>query len=415
MQIPLIVLFSIVIALVLFSAFFAAAEIGVMSLNRYRLRYLVKKNHKKAIRVNELLVHPDKLLGVVLIGNTLGNIVASMAGTLIGQRLYGDTGVLIATTILTLIVLVFAEMTPKTLAALYPQQVAFMCSGLLKFLQIIFSPLVYLISTVAQGVLRLFGVSIDKVHKDVLSNDELRSVVYEAGSLIPSEHNRMLVRLLDLEQATVEEIMVPRAEIVGIDLDESWSHILEQLETTQHTRIPLYRQSIDNLVGMVHLRQVLNLTLNNSLNMSELLKMAEAPYYIPEGTSLNAQILHFQKMKRRSCFVVNEYGDLQGLVTLEDILEEVVGEFTTDMAHFSQDITLQPDGSYIIDGSITLRHLERLLGWKFPALGPRTLSGLIIEYLGAIPPADSCLWLDKYQIEILKVSANTLRSVRIKI
>jgi Mg2+/Co2+ transporter CorB len=414
-QTPLIVLIIIVIALILFSAFFSAAEIGVMSLNRYKLRHLVKQRNKQAMRVNKLLSHPERLLGVVLIGNTLGNIFASMAGTLIGQRLYGETGVFIVTTILTFVVLIFAEMTPKTLAALYPQQVAFMCSWLLGVLQFIFSPLVSLISWVARGMLRLTGVKLDKVNKDVLSSEELRSIVHEANSLIPSEHNRMLVSLLDLEQASVEEIMVPKAEIVGIDLEESWGHIIEQLEMIQHTRVPLYRDSIDNLVGMVHVREVLNLALNNSLNMNELLNITEAPYFIPEGTSLNSQILHFQKMKRRSCFVVNEYGDLQGLVTLEDILEEVVGEFTTDMAHFSQDITLQADGSYIIDGSITLRHLQRLLGWQFPALGPKTLSGLIIEYLGAIPPAECCLWLDNYQIEILKVSGNTLRSVRINL
>ena len=413
MQIPLFVLVLIVIILVCFSAFFSAAEIGVMSLNRYKLRHLVKQNHKQAIRVNKLLSHPERLLGVVLIGNTLGNIVASMAGTLIGQRLYGDTGVFIATTILTVVVLIFSEMAPKTLAALYPQQVAFMCSGLLKFLQILFSPLVAAISWCARGVLCLFGVSLNKVNKDTLSGEELRSVVYEVGGLIPSEHNQMLLSLLDLEQTKVEDIMIPKSEIVGIDLDNPWHQIMEQLETTQHTRITLYRQSINQLVGMVHLRQILHLILDKDLSLQNLLSVIEKPYYIPEGTSLSAQILHFRKMKRRSCFVVDEYGDLQGLVTLEDILEEIVGEFTTDMSQFSQEVLPQADGSFIIDGSITLRHLQRVLNWQFPVLGPRTLSGLIIEFLGSIPPADSCLWLGDYQIEILKVSGNMLRSVRI--
>ena len=412
MQPSLYALLFILLLLIVFSGFFAGAEIGMMSLNRYRLRHLVKKNNKQAIRVNQLLAHPDRLLSVVLIGNTLANIVASMVATLIGQRLYGDVGVVVATALLTLIVLIFSEMTPKTIAALRPQQVAFACSLPLKILQSIFSPLVHLVSWVTNGILWLFGISIDQMQKDVLSGDELRSVVHEAGSLLPIEHKSMLISLLDLEQARVEDILVPKADIVGIDLDQPWHELLEQLEMAQHTRLPLYRGTIDNLVGMIHLRSVLNLALEEGLDMEGLLKIADAPYYIPEGTALNVQILNFQKMKRRSCFVVDEYGDLQGLVTMEDILEEVVGEFTTDIAALSKDITLQDDGSVIVDDSITLRNLNRLLSWQLPSIGPRTLSGLIIEYLGYIPPADCCLMIDHYQIEVLKVSDNMIKSVQ---
>lgn len=408
------ILLLIVFLLIFISGFFSASEIGVMSLNRYRLRYLVKQQNKAAIRVNHMLAHPERLLSVVLIGNTLCNIIASMAGTLIGQQLYGEVGVIIVTSILTLLVLVLSEMTPKTLAALYPQQVAFACSWPLKWLQIILSPLISFISAIANALLRLFGVSLDKAQKEALSQDELRSVVHEAGSFMPIEHKSMLLSLLDLEKAHVEDIMVPKADIVGIDLDLPWQKLLEQLETTQHTRLPLYRQTIDNLIGMVHLRSVLNLLLEERLNMDNLLKIIEEPYFIPEATPLNEQILNFQKMKRRSCFVVNEYGDLQGLVTLEDILEEVVGEFTTDIADLSKDITKCHDGSFIIDGGITLRQLNRLLAWHLPSLGPRTLSGLIIEYLGYIPPAECCLKIDNYQIEILKVSDNMIKSVSIK-
>lgn len=385
----------------------------MMSLNRYRLRHLVKKNNKQAIRVNRLLAHPDRLLSVVLIGNTLGNILASMVATLIGQRLYGDAGVVISTALLTLVILIFSEMTPKTLAAMHPQQVAFSCSLPLMILQLIFLPLVYFISWVANGLLRLGGVSMDQMQKDALSGEELRSVVHEAGALLPIEHKSMLISLLDLDQARVEDIMVPKADIIGIDLELPWHEILEQLEMAQHTRLPLFHDSIDNLVGMVHLRSVLNLALEERLEMEHLLKIAEAPYYIPEGTSLNLQILNFQKMKRRSCFVVDEYGDLQGLVTMEDILEEVVGDFTTDIATLSKDITPQDDGSVIVDASITLRNLNRLLNWQLPSIGPRTLSGLIIEYLGYIPPAECCLRIDNYYIEILKVSDNMIKSANI--
>ena len=405
-------LLVVLVLLIVCSGFFSGAEIGMMSLNRYRLRHLVKKHHKQAMRVNHLLSHPDRVLSVVLIGNTLANIVASMVATLVGQRLYGDAGVLIATGLLTLLVLVFSEMTPKTLAALHPQQVAFACSWPLLILQYVFAPLVHVITWIANGLLRLFGVSIGLIEKDSLTGEELRSVVHEASGLLPIEHKSMLISLLDLEQARVEDIMVPKSDVIGIDLEQPWHELLVQLEMAQHTRLPLYRDSIDNLVGMIHLRSVLHLVLENRLDMDGLLKIAEAPYFIPEGTSLNLQILNFQKMKRRSCFVVDEYGDLQGLVTMEDILEEVVGEFTTDIADLSQDITPQDDGSVIVDASITLRNLNRLLSWQLPLLGPRTLSGLIIEYLGYIPPADCCLMIDGYQIDVLKVSDNTIKSVR---
>lgn len=411
MQLSLTTLSCILLFLIVFSGFFSGAEIGMMSLNRYRLRHLVKKRNKQAIRVNQLLAHPERLLSVVLIGNTLANIVASTVATLIGQRLYGDMGVAVATVLLTLVVLIFSEMTPKTLAAIRPQQVAFASSLPLMILQVFFAPLVYLISYTANGILRLVGVSIDSVQKDALSGEELRLVVHEAGSLLPIEHKSMLISLLDLEQARVEDILVPKADIVGIDLDQPWSELLVQLEMAQHTRLPLYRGTIDNLVGMIHLRSVLNLALEDGLDMEGLLKIAEPPYYIPEGTSLNVQILNFQKMKRRSCFVVDEYGDLQGLVTMEDILEEVVGEFTTDIAALSKDITPQDDGSVIVDASITVRNLNRLLNWHLPSIGPRTLSGLIIEYLGYIPPAECCLMIDNYQIEVLKVGDNTIKSV----
>ena len=405
-------LILILIFLIIISAFFSAAEIGMMSLNRYRLRHLVKKNHQQACRVNQLLMHPDKLLSVVLIGNTLANIVASTVATLIGQRLGGDLGVAVATLLLTLVVLIFSEMAPKTLAALYPQRVAFATVLPLMFLQKLLMPLVALVSAAANTILRILGISLHRAQKEALTRDELRSVVHEAGGLLPIEHKSMLISLLDLESARVEDIMVPKADIVGIDLDLPWPKILEQLETAQHTRLPLYRGSLDHLVGLVHLRDVLNLVLSADLDIERLIKMADAPYFIPEATPLNVQILNFQKMKRRSCFVVDEYGNLQGLVTMEDILEEVVGDFTTDIAALTKDIIFQADGTLIVDASITLRQLSRALTWQFTDLGPRTLSGLIIEHLGYIPPADCCLLIDSYYIEILKVADNMIKSVK---
>ncbi len=402
----------ILFLLICLSAFFSGSEIGVMSINRYKLRYLVKKNNKQAIRVSQLLARPDRLLSVVLIGNTLANIVSSTIATLIGQSLYGDVGVAVATVLLTVLVLVFAEMTPKTFAAIYPQQVAFACSLPLKILLWIFAPLVQTISFISNGILRMFGISLDRAQKEALTGEELRSVVHEAGGLLPVEHKSMLISLLDLEQATVEDIMVPKADIVGIDLDQPWLQLLEQLETAQHTRLPIYRNNIDNLEGMIHTRDILNLALEDKLDMDSLLRAADPPYFIPETTPLNIQILNFRKMKRRSCFVVDEYGDILGLVTMEDILEEIVGEFTTDIAALSRDISPQEDGSVIVDASLTLRHLNRLMSWSLPLIGPKTLSGLIIEHLGYIPPPDCCLMLNNYRIEILKVSDNTIKAVK---
>lgn len=410
---PSIQALFIILGLMLFvSAFFSGSEIGMMSLNRYRLRYLVKKKNKQAIRVNHMLSRPDRLLSVVLIGNTLGNIVASTAATLIGQQLYGELGVAIATILLTVVILIFSEMAPKTLAAMYPERVAFLCSLPLQFIQTLFMPVVVLITWTTNGLLRLLQFKMDNVQKEALSGEELRSVVHEAGLLLPSEHKTMLLSLLDLERGTIEDIMVPKSDIFGIDLELPWDELIEQLEIAQHTRLPLYRNNIDNLIGMIHLRDVLNLVLDEEFNMDHLMSIAEEPYFIPEGTPLNVQLLNFQKMKRRSCFVVDEYGEIQGLATMEDILEEVVGEFTTDIATLSREITPQPDGSIIVDGSMTIRNLNRLMSWQLPFIGPRTLSGLIIEYLGYIPPTDCCIKIDNYFIEILKVGENTIKSVR---
>lgn len=412
MLFSLVLLFVVLIFLVLLSGFFSGSEIGMMSLNRYRLRHLVKKNHKQAIRVNNLLSRPERLLSVVLIGNTLANIIASAIATLIGEHLYKTTGVAIATVLLSLVILVVSEMMPKTLAAMYPEKVAFKVSLPLQILQNLMAPLVQLVSWTTNKALRIFGIRIDNLQREALTLDELRSVVNEAECLLPTEHKSMLIGLLDLEEATVEDIMIPTADIVGIDLEKPWQDVLFQLETTQHTRLPLYKSSIDHLVGMVHIRSIMTLALEGNLTEETLLASADAPYFVPEGTLLNSQIVNFQREKRRSCFVVDEYGELQGLVTMEDILEEVVGEFTTDVADFCKDIIHEADGFVLIDASITLRHLKRILGWVLPSLGPRTLSGLIIEYLGYIPPADCCLSIENFRIEILKVHDNMIKTVR---
>lgn len=403
----------LLVLLVALSAFFSGAEIGMMSINRYKLRHLMKHGHRAANRVNAMIARPERLLTVLLIGNTVANIVASTIATLIGQQIYGDVGVAVATVMLSFVILVFAELLPKTIAAAMPERVAFFCVLPLKAIQMLLLPLVYAVSSMANAMMRMLGLKTGHAERDMLTSDELRTVMLEAQGMLHSSHHSMLMALLDLEQATVEDIMIPKSEINGIDLDKPWHEILDELTGVEHTRLVLYRGSIEHVLGMIHVRTILHLHFEDNLSVERILAEVEPPYFIPESTSLHQQLHQFQKLKKRNGFVVDEYGNLIGLVTMADILEEVIGEFTTDAADYSRDIVGQDDGSYIIDASITLRELKRHLALHFPDLGPRTLSGLIIEYLGYIPPADSCLVLNHVKMEILQVRENIIRSVRI--
>jgi len=384
-----------------------------MSLNRYRLRHLAEKDHRTAVCVQRLLERPDRLLGVILIGNTFANIFASAIATVIAVRMFGDIGIAIGTLLLTFIILIFAEMAPKTLAALYPQRVAFFAAWPLFILLKVISPLVVLIGAVANGILRLFGIKLTKRRTENLTGEELRVVVREAGSLIPVEHKDMLMSILDLEKVTVDDIMVPRNEIHGIDLEEPWEDILEDLKNSQHTRLPIFKDSIDNVVGMLHMRSVMNLLAEEKLAPESLEYIREDCYFVPESTPLHTQLLNFKKAKCRTGLVVDEYGDIQGLVTLEDILEEIVGEFTTDMAALSKDVYPQKDGSFVVDGSAMIRELNRTFKWDLPAEGPKTLSGLIIEYLEYIPPVGTSLKILDYPIEIIQVKDNKIKTAKI--
>ena len=405
---------ALVVFLIIFSGFFAAAEIGMMSINRYRLRHLVKLKQHRALMVQEQLNQPERLLSSVLIGNTLGNLFASMAMTFIGESLYREAGIAIAEIILTILLLVFAEMTPKTWAARFPEKVSFHLVYPLRVIQYIFAPLTWLTTFFSHRLLKLLGVSSYPGVTEQLSYDELRAVMHATDALIPKEHLHMMIQLLDLQRAEVEDVMIPKNEIIGIDITSPWTDIVEQLETLPHTRIPLYQKHIENLVAVIHVRKVLQLLLDEELDLEHLLKAAEKPIYIPAGTTLNKQILQFQSKKSRSGFVVNEYGDLLGLVTLEDILEEVVGNFTTDVTELSRDVISQENDEYLVDASIQLKQLSRIMECDFPQIGPRTLSGLIIEHLGYIPVADSCLSLLDFHITILRVSDQIIRSVRMK-
>jgi len=407
-------LFSILAVLIFVSAYFSGSETGLMSLNRYRLRHLEQKNHKGAKRVAKLLARPDRLIGLILIGNNLVNIAASAIATIIGLRLFGDMGVLIATIALTLVILIFAEVTPKTLAALYPEKVAFPSSILLKFLLKLLFPLVIVVNWITNGILMLIGINAEQRDQHGLSSEELRTVVNEAGALLSGRDKDMLVSILELENVSVEDIMIPRSELIGIDVNDDWKKIQKQLTYSYHTRVLLYRDNIDDVVGYIHVKDALKLLSKNQFTKATLLRAVRELYFIPEGTPLNVQLLKFQAAKERLGLVVDEYGDIQGLVTLEDILEEIVGDFTTTMTPTpSEEVHLQPDGSYLVDGSATIRDINKEMSWELPADGPKTLNGLIVEYLEDIPQNNLSVRISGYPIEIIEVGDNMIKSVRV--
>ncbi len=412
-DIPLGMLIGILVFLIILSGFFSGSETGLMSLNRYRLRHLSKAGHPAAQRASRLLLRPERLIGLILLGNNLVNILASAIATVIGLRLMGEAGIAIATMLLTVVVLLFAEVSPKTLAAMHPERYAFPASYILEPLLKVLYPLVWIINLLAQGVFRLMGIKPDQSGAHDLSTEELRTVVNEAGAMIPRRHQKMLLSILDLEKATVEDIMVPRNEIVGLDIAEEWSKIDQLLTDSQHTRLPVYEGDIDHVIGIVHMRNVLRLYESGTPDKDSLRAIAREPYFIPEGTPLNTQLLNFQRERRRIALVVDEYGDIQGLVTLEDILEEIVGEFTTDPAATMKDVVAQDDGSYLVDGGVSLRDLNRLFGWSLNTTGPKTLNGMIIEYLETIPEPGTSLLLDGHPVEIIQTATNAVKTVRI--
>ena len=412
-EIPLNILITALIVMIVLSAFFSGSETAMMSINRYRLRHLVKNKHRGAMLTHALLKRPDRLIGLILLGNNFVNIAASSLTTIIFYRLMGETGIAIGAGLLTLIILIFGEVTPKTLAIMHPEGVAFPVAFILIILMRLMYPIVWLTNGISNSLLKLFGVTPQETAMQHLSRDELRTVVNEAGALIPQRHQRMLLSILDLENVTVEDIVIPRNEIVGIDLDNDIDEIIRLLTTSQHTRLPVYRENIDHVLGILHIRNALHLIAQNNLTKQSLQDIARDAYFIPEGTSLHTQLLNFQRQKRRIALVVDEYGDILGLVTLEDILEEIVGEFTTDSSTTMRGIHPQEDGSFLVDGSLTIRELNRLTEWGFPTDGPKTLNGLIIEHMEVIPEPGTSLLISGYPIEVVQTSANSVKTVKV--
>ncbi|NGX15477.1 HlyC/CorC family transporter [Wenzhouxiangella sp. XN24] len=412
-DVPLSTLFMLLGLLLVLSAFFSSTETALMSINRYRLRNRARQGQRSARLAEALLQRPDRLIGLILLGNNFVNIFASSLVTVIALRLGGEGAIAIGAGILTLVILIFSEVAPKTLAALYPERLALPAALVYYPLLKITYPIVWLVNLMANAVLRVLGVRADQVQGHALSHEELRTVVNEAGAMIPKKHQRMLIGVLELQDVTVDDIMVPRNEIDGIDLEDDWDDVVEQLTESQHTRLPVYRGDVDGIVGILHLRTVMNELAHAELTREHLVAKALEPYFVPEGTPLHTQLLNFQRAKRRLALVVDEYGDIQGLVTLDDILEEIVGEFTTDPADIYRDVQTEADGSFMVNGAANVRELNRMMGWRLPTDGPKTLNGLIVERLETIPEAGAVLQLAGYRLQIVQTADNAVRTVRL--
>jgi len=415
-DIPLDALLAALIFLVLLSAFFSAAEIAMVSVSRPRLRHLAESGHRGARLARKLLERPDRLIGVILLGSNFVNALMSALATVTAVRLLGEreSTIAIVTVAITLVVLIFTDLAPKTLAALHPEHVALPSSYVLTPLLRLIYPLVWVVNLMANGLLRLFGVSVKARQPDNISTEELRVIVMEAGALIPEAHQDMLLAILDLENVTVEDVMVPRGKIEGVNIEAEWSDVERQLTALRHTRLPAYRGSLDNVIGIIHLRKIVNLMREARLDPESLQQVIEEPYYIPRGTPLHKQLLNFKEAGKRIGFVVDEYGDIQGLVTMNDILEEIVGDFGAQTLGRTEDIHPQTDGSYLVRGTVALRDLNRRLGWELPTDESRTLNGLILEYLEDIPEPGTSLILAGYRVEIVRTRGTAVDVARIR-
>jgi Mg2+/Co2+ transporter CorB len=415
-DLPLTTLAILLVTAIALSAFFSGTETALMSVNRYRLRHLVREGSRSARMAEALLERPDRLIGMILICNNFVNLAAASLVTVITLHLGGETLAAIGVALFTVVLIIFGEVAPKTIGALYPERIALpaavVYTGLLKVLY----PIVAATNLIANGVLRVLGITREQANRTSLSSDELRTVVAEASTVIPHRHQRMLMSILDLEKVAVDDIMVPRQEIFGIDLNDDWDDIVEKLRDCRHTRVPVYQSNLETLIGILHLKKVARMLVRGEFDRDELIALAKTrePYYVPEGTSLNTQLLQFQRQRRRMAFVVDEYGDVQGLVTLEDLLEEIVGEFTSDTSILHKDVHRERSDSFVVNASASVRTLNRKMGWSLPTTGPRTLNGLIVEQLETIPTPGQRLRIGDYSFEILQVTDNAVKTVRMQ-
>ena len=384
----------------------------MMSLNRYRLKYLVKENDKGAIRADKLLKRPDRLLGVILIGNNFVNILAASLTTVLCLNLFGDSGVVIGSIVLTLIILVFAEITPKTFAALNSEKVALPASLILKYLQKILRPLVLFVNFFSNFFMRLLGTKNTSINED-LSPEELKSVLENSGDLIPKKYQDMLISVLELDKVSVDEVMTQRSEVIGIDINQPIENILSTLQNNQKDFLPVYNESLDDLRGVIDLYGITSFLSNENKSIESLIDSLDEAYFIPENTPLSTQLFNFQKNKKTVAVIIDEYGSVKGLVTIKDVLEEIVGELATDIDRESVEIMEQKDGSYLIDASIPLRELNKKLNWQLPIIGAKTLNGLIIDQVETIPENNIKIEIDNYAIDTVLIRNNMIKIARV--
>lgn len=398
------------------SAYFSGTETSMMTINRYRLRHAAKQGNRSAKRVEKLLQRPDRLISLVLIGNNLINIVASALATIVGMRLYGDAGVAIATGVLTFVILIFAEVLPKSIAALYPERFAYPSSVLLSPLQKIMLPVVWFFNQITLVFMRVFGIKSPVIQGNAVSKEELRTIVNESKSKLSQRNQNMLISILDLEKVTIGDIMVPRNEIFGIDVNDEWKSIVRQLTHSPHGRIVLYRDTLDDVIGMLRVREAYRLMTEKKEFIKQILiKAADKIYFIPESTPLSLQLVNFQRNNEKAGIVVDEYGEIQGLVTVEDILEEIVGDFTTSMSpSLAEEVIPQKDGSLLVDGTTNIRDINKAFACHLPENEARTINGVIIEELGDLPVVGAKITIDGYEFEVLEVQDNVIKKALIR-
>lgn len=413
---PTAILLIALLVLLVVIAFSSGTEVAMLSVNRYRIRTRAQGGLRSAKVLEKLLQKPDDWLGANLVILAAASVFASAVATILAQRTGHPYAVPVVGFVLTVVMIVFCELAPKIYAATHPEPVALSASYIYRVLVAIARPLLWVTNKMAYSLLRVFGVVKTTRADQALSTEELRTVVAEAGPMIPQRHRQMLLSILDLGSVTVNDIMIPRQEIAGIDIGENWEELLDQLRQTPHTRLPVYDTELDNCLGILHMKRVAHELARGTLTRERLIEIARSrePYFVPEGTPLNVQLSNFQRNRRRLAFVVNEYGDIEGLVTLEDILEEIVGEFTSDPATVThKDIHTEKPGVYIVNASATIRAINRALQWQLPTDGPKTLNGLLLERLETIPEPGATVRVGEYQFEVLQTGDNTIRTVRV--
>ena len=383
----------------------------MMAINRYRLKALSNQNNSQAKRTERLLSDLDHLIGTILLGNNFVNIFASSIATILAIKLWGEGSIVYASILLTFVILIFAETTPKTFAAKNPEKIALPASIIISGLITLFKPFVWLIAKISSLILKLLGVK-NVVQVNSVSSEELKMVVNDAKPVIASNYQTMLLNIIDLEKVKVEDIMIPRHELISVDINNH-SEILSQLERIQHTRLLTFDGSSDNITGVLHMRDVVNLYAKGDFSIDNVVELIRKPYFIPEGTSLAHQLAHFQTQKRRLGLVVDEYGEVRGLVVLEDILEEIVGQFTSNQNETIEEVIQQKDGSYLIDPRISIREINTLLKINLSVARAKTLNGLILETLQSIPKRDISLKVDNVLIEIMQISDQTIKLVKL--